>query len=85
MPVGDETHQPLEPEPAEATTNEDVQSPMADPSAAAPSAPAPDVLTISAQQAEEDDIVPVTRLGTQLQAYSSEFIGLMRSWSRLLN
>ena len=69
----------------EAITDEDVQSARADPSTATPSAPAPDVLTISAQQAEEDDIVPVTRLGTQLQAYSSEFTGLMRSWSGLLN
>ena len=64
MPVGDETHQPLEPEPAEATTNEDVQSPMVDPSAIVPSAPAPDMPTTSAQQAEEDDVVLVTRPGT---------------------
>ena len=68
-----------------ATIDEDVRSVRADPSTATPSAPTLDVLTTSAQEVEEDDIVPFTGPGTQLQAYSSEFVGLMRSWSRLLN
>ena len=64
VPVHDEAPQPLGPEPMEATTNEDVRSVRVDPSAAAPSAPTIDMLTTSAQQAEEDDVVPVTRPGT---------------------
>ena len=85
VPVGDEAHQPPRPEPTEATTKEEVWSMMADPSAAAPSAIALEVTTTSTQQAEEDDIVLVTGPGTQLQAYSPEFTGLMKSWSGLLN
>ena len=54
-------------------------------SATAPSTPALEAPVISAQQAEEGDIVSVTGLGTQLQAYSSGFAGLMRSWSGLLD
>ena len=48
----------------EATTDEDVWSARADPSATALSAPTLDVPTISAQQAEEDDIIPVSGPGT---------------------
>ena len=48
----------------EATTDEDVWSARADPSATALSAPTLDVPTISAQQAKEDDIVLVTKPGT---------------------
>ena len=59
-------HHLLGPEPVEATTNEDVRSVRADPSAATPSAPSPDMPTTSAQQVEEDDVVLVTGLGTQL-------------------
>ena len=80
-----EAHQPSGLEPIETTTDEDVRSTRADPSAAAPSAPALDMPTTIAQHAEEDDIIPVTRPGTQLQTYSPEFVGLMRSWFRLLN
>ena len=61
-----EAHQPSGLEPTEATIDEDVQSKRADPSTAEPGAPSPDVLTTSAQQAEEDDVVPITRPGTQL-------------------
>jgi len=53
-------------EPMEATTDEDVRNARADSSAAAPCAPDLDVPTTSAQQAEEDDVVPVTGPGTQL-------------------
>ena len=66
MPVDDEAHQSPGPKPAEATTDEDVRSVRADPSAATPSAPSPDMPTTSAQQVEEDDVVLVTGLGTQL-------------------
>ena len=66
MPVDDEAHQPPRPEPTEATTDEDVRRVRADLSIAAPSALAPYVPTTSAQQAEEDDVVPITRPGTQL-------------------
>ena len=68
-----------------ATSREGVQSTRGDRSTAAPSTPIPEAPTMSALQAEEDDVVPVTGPITQLQAYSSEFVGLMRSWSRLLN
>ena len=85
MPVSDKIHQQPGPEPTEATAEEDVRSARANPSAAAPSAPGPEVPTTSAQQAEEDDVVPVTGSGTQLQVYSPEFTELMKSWSRLLN
>ena len=85
MPVGDEAHQSLGIESMETTADEEVRRVRADPSAAAPSAPTLEVPTTSAQQAEEDDVVLVTGPGTQLQAYSLEFIRLMRSWSGLLN
>ena len=85
MPTGDEAHQLLGPKHMEATINDDVRSARADPSAVVPSALALEVPTISVQQAEEDDIVLVTGLDTQLQAYSPEFAGLMKSWSELLN
>ena len=64
VPVGDEAHQPPRPEPTEATTKEEVWSMMADPSAAAPSALALEVSTTSAQQAEEDNVVLISRPGT---------------------
>ena len=66
MPVDDEAHQPPGPKPVEATADEDVRSMRADPSTAASSTPALDVPMMSAQQVEEDDIIPVTRPGTQL-------------------
>ena len=44
----------------EAVADEEMQSVRANPSATAPSAPTPEVLMTSAQQAEEDDIVLVT-------------------------
>ena len=62
--VGDEAHPPHEPEPTGATSEEGVQSTRGDPSATASSTPAPEAPTTSALQAEEDDIVPVTRPGT---------------------
>ena len=40
---------------------------------------------MSAMQMEEDDVIPITGPGTQLQAYNLEFTGLMKSWSMLLN
>ena len=48
VPIDDEAHQPLGPEPAKATTDEDVRSARVDPSAAAPSAPALDMPMTSA-------------------------------------
>ena len=48
MPIDDEAHQLPRPEPAEATTDEDVRSARVDPSAAAPSALALDMPTTSA-------------------------------------
>ena len=68
-----------------ATSGEGVQSTRGDPSAAALSTPAPEAPTTSALQVEEDDVVPITGPGTQLQAYSLEFTRLMRSWLGLLN
>ena len=50
MPVSDKAHHLLGPEPLEATAEEEVWSARADPSVAAPSAPAPEVPTTSAQQ-----------------------------------
>jgi len=85
VPIDDEVHHLPRSEPMEATADEDVRSAKADPSAAVPSAPALDVPLMSAQQVEEDDIIPVIGPGTQLQAYSLKFTGLMRSWSGLLN
>ena len=64
MPVDDEVHQPPRLEPTKPTTGEDVQSMRVDPSATAPSAPTLEMPTTSAQQAEEDDIVLVTRPGS---------------------
>ena len=46
-----ETHQPLGPKPMEATIDEDVRGARVDRSAIASSAPSPDMLTTSAQQA----------------------------------
>ena len=66
MPVDDEAHTLPRPEPAEATTNEDVRSARADPSVAASSSHVQVVPTISTQQAEEDDIVLVTGPGNHL-------------------
>ena len=40
---------------------------------------------MSAMQMEEDDVIPITGPGTQLQAYNLEFTGLMKSWSGLLD
>ena len=53
MPIGDEAHQSSRSEATEATSDEEVRSVRANPSAAAPSAPGPKVLTIRAQQMEE--------------------------------
>ena len=64
MPADDEVHQPPRSEPTKPTTGEDVRSTRVDPSTTAPSAPALEMPTTSAQQAEEDDIVPVTRPGS---------------------
>ena len=66
-PIGDEAHPPPEPEPVGATSEEGLQSTRGDPSAAAPSTPALEAPTTSALQVEEDDVVPITGLGTQLQ------------------
>jgi hypothetical protein len=54
------------PEATEATANEDVQSGRAEPSTAAPSAPAPELPTTSTQQEKKHDVVPVIESGTQL-------------------
>ena len=64
--MGDEAHQLPGPKPTEATAGDEVRSARADPSTAAPSAPTPKMPTTSAQQAEEDDIIPVIGSGTQL-------------------
>ena len=68
-----------------ATSREGVQSTRGDPSATTPCTPALEAPTTSTLQAEEDDVVPGTRPGTQLHAYNPEFAGLMKSWSELLN
>ena len=47
-----------------ATSREGVQSTRGDRSTAAPSTPIPEAPTMSALQAEEDDVVPVTGPGT---------------------
>jgi hypothetical protein len=64
MPVDVEVHQPQGPEPMEATTNKDVMSGRTEPSTAAPSAPTPELLATSVQQAKKDDIVPVIEPST---------------------
>ena len=66
MLVSDKAHQPPRPEPTEATTEEEVWSTSAELSAAAPSATTLEVPTTSAQQVEEEDVVPVTGPVTQL-------------------
>jgi hypothetical protein len=85
VPIDDEAHQRQGLEPMEATTNEDVQSGRAESITAALSAPAPELPTTSAQQAQKDDVVPIIKPGTQLHVNSLEFAGLMKSWSELLN
>ena len=54
-------------------------------STATPSALALAVAMTSTWMAKEEEVIPVTGLSTQLQAYSPEFVGLMKSWSGLLN
>ena len=61
-----EAHQLPGPEPVEAATNEDVRSMSADPITVTLGAPSPDVPTVSAQQEEEGDVIPVTGLSIQL-------------------
>lgn len=69
----------------ESTIVEDGQSVGASLNAPISNEPALSAPMMSTQWAEDEEVIPVTRPNTQLQGYSLEFVGLIRSWSGLLN
>ena len=65
-PGDGEAHQPLGPKPVESANTEDGQSARASMSTPTLSTPAPDVAMTSTRLVEDEEVIPITGLGTQL-------------------